>query len=35
MNWMALYVGVGIPVVLVAVGYALARYALWDARREP
>jgi hypothetical protein len=35
MNWMALYVGVGIPVILVTVGYALVRYALWDARREP
>lgn len=35
MNWFALYVGVGIPLILLLGGYALARYAMWDAKREP
>jgi hypothetical protein len=30
MNWFALYVGVGIPVLLVALGYGLARYDRWE-----
>jgi hypothetical protein len=34
-NWFTLYVGVGIPVMLVLVGYGLARYARHDAHRSP
>jgi hypothetical protein len=34
MNWFAIYVGIGIPALLVALGYGLARYDLW-ARRHP
>lgn len=32
MNWYALYVGVGIPVLLVVLGYGLARYDRWERR---
>lgn len=35
MNWYALYVGIGIPVLLVLMGYALARYDRWERRHEP
>lgn len=35
MSWFGLYVSFGIPLILVVGGYALARYALWDAEREP
>jgi hypothetical protein len=34
MNWLAIYVGIGIPVILVAIGYALARYDRWERRHS-
>jgi hypothetical protein len=30
MNWLALYVGVGLPVLLVAIGLAIAGYDRWE-----
>ena len=35
MSWFGLYVSVGIPVILVLMGYALVRYDEWDRRHEP
>lgn len=32
MTWFGLYVGVGIPVLLVILGCALARYDRWERR---
>ncbi len=34
MNWFALYVGVGIPVIFVAGGLALAFYDRWERRHS-
>lgn len=34
MSWFGIYVSFGIPAILVLVGYVLARYAIWDAKRE-
>ena len=34
MNWFALYVGVGFPVLMVLIGYGLGRYDHWE-RRHP
>lgn len=34
MSWFGLYVTFGIPAILVLGGYALARYAMWDAERD-
>lgn len=34
MNWFALYVGVGLPVLLVLMGYGLARFDSWERRHN-
>ena len=34
MDWFGLYVGIGLPVLLVLLGYGLARYDRWE-RRHP
>lgn len=34
MNWLAIYVGVGIPALLVAVGYGLTLYDRWERQAE-
>lgn len=34
MNWFAVYVGIGVPLLLVLIGYGLARYDIWERRHE-
>jgi hypothetical protein len=35
MSWFTLYVAVGIPALLLLMGYGLARYDRWERRHEP
>jgi len=35
MTWWTLYLGFGIPALLVGLGYALACYDRWERRRHP
>jgi hypothetical protein len=35
MSWFGLYVSVGIPALLLLMGYGLVRYDEWERRHEP
>ena len=35
MTWFGLYVGLGIPALLVGLGHALSAYDRWERRHHP